>query len=575
MKRRIYLSLLAMGFACMAVTILIYSWVVWHSAQEQAMTELNNAVTIMTTSIKQVDDPLRYLQQTGQNEKGNMRITWIGSTGHILYESDYDQEAMENHLERPEVQEAIKEGKGSSVRMSSTLEKTLYYKAVRLDNGTILRLSLERRSLYMHFLSLLPLLLLLLALTSLACIKASRMLTTSLLAPLRRTALIMENIGSPEDIRGKVPPVYSELRPLVQKILDQSEVINHTIQTLEQQRNVIRLMMENLQEGVILTDPSYKILVINQCAKSVLDLRQNLTVSGLDLPSLFTAIDWELIRQAGTSEAASEQRFALEDSLYQLTVQPVYKDHTFYGVLFILDDITERERREQLRREFTSNVSHELKTPLTSIRGFAEVLAAGMFKSHEDAQHFGTRIYEQANRLLGMIEEILHLTRIEEKKQSKPMEAVHLKPIVQDVASFMEPVLLEKQITVHCTLADVTVWGDEGRLREVVVNLVDNAVKYNRPGGHVYVSLREEEQRVLLQVTDTGIGIPEDKQKRVFERFYRADVSHSDKIEGSGLGLSIVKHIVDQHQGRISLTSKENSGTRITVSFPAYREQNG
>ena len=134
---------------------------------------------------------------------------------------------------------------------------------------------------------------------------------------------------------------------------------------------------------------------------------------------------------------------------------------------------------------------------------------------------------------------------------------------------------MEKQITVHCTLADVTVWGDEGRLREVVVNLVDNAVKYNRPGGHVYVSLREEEQRVLLQVTDTGIGIPEDKQKRVFERFYRADVSHSDKIEGSGLGLSIVKHIVDQHQGRISLTSKENSGTRITVSFPAYREQNG
>ena len=387
MRKRIYLSLLAIGFACMAVTMIIYSVLVWHSMQGQAEEELKNTMTVLTTGMKQVASPLTYLQETGHSEKGIMRITWIGPDGNVLYESDYDHGIMENHLERPEVQQAIRTGSGSSIRDSHTLSKMLYYQAARLDDGSVLRLSMERDSLYAHFASLLPLLCLLLLFMFLCCILASRKLTASLLAPLRRTALIMEHIGSPESIQGKVPPVYSELRPLVEKILEQSQTIEHTIQTLEKQRNIIRLMLENLQEGVILTDTTYKVLVINQCALSVLNLRRDLAVTGLSLPSLFTEPDWQAIRGNDMSGIAQEQRLSKDDLLYHLTVQPVYKNKEVYGILFILDDITEQERREQLRREFTSNVSHHLRLygvfrkycrPVClRIRKMSSILAAG------------------------------------------------------------------------------------------------------------------------------------------------------------------------------------------------------
>lgn len=289
---------------------------------------------------------------------------------------------------------------------------------------------------------------------------------------------------------------------------------------------------------------------------------------GKSLRHVFTAANWAEIQEAQHSEKAMDQRFTIDGRTYLLTVQPVYKVTSFYGILFIIDDITEQERQEQLRREFTSNVSHELKTPLTSISGFAEVLATGLAKNQEDVMHFSGLIRKEAKRLLSMIEEIMHLTHIEEGKRQTVREPVYLKTIIDDIIEFMEPVLIEKKVTVHCTMENVAFEGDQGLIREVAMNLIDNAVKYNRPGGHVYIRVQQVDQEVELSVRDTGIGIPEDKQKRVFERFYRADSSRSQKIGGSGLGLSIVKHIVEHHHGRISLKSKENEGTEITVHFP-------
>ena len=244
------------------------------------------------------------------------------------------------------------------------------------------------------------------------------------------------------------------------------------------------------------------------------------------------------------------------------------KDDDFYGMLFIIDDVTEQEHREQLRREFTSNVSHELKTPLTSISGFAEVLATGIFKNKDDVIHFGTLIRKEALRLLQMIEEIMHLARIEDGKRKVNLERLCLRDLVQDIVEFMEPVLMEKKVTVHCTMDDTEVQADCGLFREMIMNLLDNAVKYNRPGGHVYIDVHHDVHKAFFVIRDTGIGIPEDKQQRVFERFYRADSSRSRKIKGTGLGLAIVKHIVEQHRGTIHLDSKENEGTTITVTLP-------
>lgn len=572
MRRKIYISLLALGFACMAVTIVISSWLFWRAMQRQAAEEMEVALTIMAQSIQHTDQPEDYLRQIAAKRSGTIRITWINPDGTVRFESDY-QGQMENHLARPEVQEAIQQGYGSAVRDSSTLSRALYYTAEKMPDGTILRISMERDTMYAHLLSLLPIVIVLLLLAALGCVKASRMLTASLLNPLRQTVLLMRQLRDPDSMeRQENITVDSELRPLVDKIVAQSKVIKETIHSLEQQRNIIRMMMENLQEGVILTDDTYRILGMNQCARTILHEKEGFSCIGQALEPLLLEASWQQIHAHKHSDTVFEEKIGRDHLLYQLTVQSVYKEDEFYGILFIIDDITEQEHREQLRREFTSNVSHELKTPLTSISGFAEVLSAGLFQTNDDVVHFGTLIQKEAKRLLGMIEEIMHLTRIEEHRETGGDEPVSLKKIVADIVEFMEPVLIEKKVTIHCTMEEVLLIGNKGLLREMAMNLIDNAVKYNLPGGHVYVSLRKKENTIYFTVQDTGIGIPEDKQKRVFERFYRADSSRSKKINGSGLGLSIVKHIAERHHGTITLKSKENTGTIITVQLPVEQK---
>lgn len=566
MRKKIYVSLLAMGFACMAITVLISGWFFWQAVQRQAAEEMHVVMNVISNTIQKNDDMEAYLQGIADGCEGSLRITWINPDGTIRFESKYDKWQMENHLDRPEVQEALNEAYGTAVRKSHTLSRDLYYMAEQMPDGTILRLSMERESIYSHFLSLLPVVALLLLCAAVACIKASRMLTASLLNPLRRTVLLMRQIGDPNGI--SVPASYhvdAELRPLVDKIIDQSQALNQLIHSLEQQRNIVRLMMENLQEGVILTDDTYRILGMNRCAGDILQKKDVSSLVGQPLEPFFAEAPWDEIHGHTNLPDVLERKISRDASLYLLTVQSVYQDEEFYGVLFIIDDITEQEHREQLRREFTSNVSHELKTPLTSISGFAEVLSAGLFKSDADVVHFGSLIRKEAKRLLAMIEEIMHLTRIEENREKVHREPVCLPEIIKDIVEFMEPMLVEKKVTVHCTLEQATVLGDKGLLREMAMNLIDNAVKYNLPGGHVYVSVRKRGDHIDFAVKDTGIGIPEDKQKRVFERFYRADTSRSRKISGSGLGLSIVKHIAEYHNGTITLRSKENHGTEIII----------
>lgn len=570
MRRKIYISLLLMGFACMIITNLIAGWFFLRTMQQQVAEEMAmTAGLVKAAVISNAYEPERALKELSRAEEGNLRITWVRPDGTVRYDSVADVHTLDNHLNRPEVQEALKSGEGSAMRNSHTLAKTQYYDAERMPDGSVIRVSMERDSLYAHLLSILPMMLLMFVLTALGCIKMSRRLTASLLAPLHQTILLIKKIGDIGTPTPKtLPPIDAELQPLVDKIVDQSDMIDQTIHTLEQQRNIVRLMMENLQEGVILTDEAYHILGVNGCAVRILKQSDQNQLMGKTIQDLFTEDVWCTIQSSRHTDKVTEQRFVMDDRIYLLTIQPVYKEKEFYGMLFIIDDITERERQEQLRREFTSNVSHELKTPLTSISGFAEVLAAGIAKSPDDVMHFSSLIRKEAKRLLGMIEEIMHLTHIEEGKRQRVREPVYIKDIVDDIVEFMEPALVEKKVTIHCTMEHVAFTGDKGLIREAAMNLIDNAVKYNHPGGHVYVEVKQAGREVQLSVRDTGIGIPEDKLPRVFERFYRADSSRSQKISGTGLGLSIVKHIVEYHNGRISIQSKENKGTEITITFP-------
>ena len=329
---------------------------------------------------------------------------------------------------------------------------------------------------------------------------------------------------------------------------------------------MIRLIIENMQEGVILTDETRHIMAANRSAVRLLKADLEDRVRGVQLPPRLPELDWHLDRNK-----TEVQRLQRGNRIYQVTTQPIYTEGRYYGLLVVFDDMTEIEEREQLRREFTSNVSHELKTPLTSITGFSEVLKEHLFQNEDDAAHFGGLIYKEAKRLLALIDDILHLGRIEARENAeKKWESVNLTELIQDVVAFLEPVLKDKKVAARCTLEDVVLDADPGLMREMLINLVDNAVKYNLPGGHVYVDLARREDDAVLTVRDTGIGIPEEDQERVFERFYRVDTSRtrSGKISGTGLGLAIVKHIVDLHKGTISLHSVEGRGTEFTVTLP-------
>lgn len=565
MKKKIYWTLLGMGFFCMAVTLLISTWFFWRSSQQQIEQELLLTTEVVTAGWEETADKEAYLQKLNLGRQNGLRLTWIDPAGTVLFESDHAAEGMENHLARPEVQQALTEGSGEAVRDSQTLSRALYYYAKKMPDGTVLRVSLERDSFYAHFLSLLPWVCLLLALSAFACVRASRRLTAGLLRPLRETALFIKKMNEPGAVFEAPPRVDLELQPLVDTIFFQSQMISRNLHFLARQRNIMHLMMENLQEGVILTDEAYTIVGINARAARFLGADTAQELKKRNLKNLLTDADWQRLQHV---ESLTEQHFSRKERRYLLTIQPVYKDHKRYGMLFIIDDVTEAEHREQLRREFTSNVSHELKTPLTSISGFAEVLAAGIFKNKAEVTHFGGLIYKEARRLLTMIEEIMHLARIEDGKRPLHLEMMRLDETIQDIAEFMEPVVQEKKVTLHVQLEAVRIHADKGLMRELVMNLVDNAVKYNRSGGHVYLSLRKEQDKVRFGVRDTGIGIPEDKQARIFERFYRADSSRSQKISGTGLGLAIVKHIVELHHGIIAVKSKENKGTEIIVSLP-------
>lgn len=571
MRKKIFISLMSMGLACMVLMAAITSFLYWRSIQDQAERDLDTSISIISETLQSSHYQLAFLHDVAAAGKGNLRITWVNGDGTIRFESDYDKVNMENHIDRPEIKEAMETGHGRATRDSRTLEKDLYYTAQRLNDGSVLRLGVERDTVFSYWRSFLFIITILLVVLSLCCIKVAHVFANNLILPVQRTVTIMRRISDPESPEPKtLSQIDSELRPFIEKVVEQREEITHTIRTLEKQRNTVRLMMENLHEGVILTDGIFRIVGFNGWAANLLDCRSREKIFGKNVLTIAPEPVAEALRHMGANQITN-RKFSINETQYAMTAQAVQGMDEFDGILIIINDITEQERREQLRREFTSNVSHELKTPLTSISGFAEILAAHLYQSDDDVVHFASLIQGEAKRLLELIEETMHLTRIEEGRRPFVPTTVSLKNIVTDIVSFMEPVLQEKKVTIHCKMEDTTFIGDKGLIREAVMNLIDNAVKYNRPGGHVYVTVKAEDGRMRFTVRDTGIGIPQDKQSRVFERFYRADSSRSRKISGTGLGLSIVKHIVEQHDGDITLKSREGEGTEITLSFPMQR----
>lgn len=481
------------------------------------------------------------------------RITWIAADGTVLYDSRSESTSMENHLEREEIQSALKSGYGESARYSTTLTESYFYSAQRLPDGTVLRLSMAQTSALNLILAMAqPICVVIAVALVLSMILAAR-LSKSIVGPLNH--LDLDNPLGQEH--------YEELNPLLRRIEQQHRQLHAQAVTLNRKQTEFDTVTTSMSEGLVLLNSSCVILTMNRAARHLLGLTHSSV--GTDILSYNQTLG-DLLLNALDGHPA-EKIMELSGSTYQVDANPVVTDGCVTGVVLLLFDITQKLQAEQLRREFTANVSHELKTPLHSISGYAELISRGI-AAPDDIAPFSEKIYAESQRMIRLVEDIIRLSQLDEGTGNLQFETL-------DLFSKANEITAQLYEYAHAAQVTLTVEGEPTPLRSIshlltaiVTNLCDNAIKYNRPGGSVTVRVGRSDGCAFLSVQDTGIGIPTEHQSRIFERFYRVDKSHSKEVGGTGLGLSIVKHAVQILGGRIELKSTVQKGTTITIHFP-------
>ena len=482
------------------------------------------------------------------------RVTWVDADGRVIYDSAAPADTLEAHAGRAEISQALQTGEGRASRYSSTLLQRTFYYARRLEDGTVLRVSCTQNSLPAMILMMLTPFLWVATLVLIFCGILSYRLAQQITKPIN--AIHLDNpapLGS-----------YPELTPLFDKLQEQNRTIGKQMDELQLRQREFTAITENMREGFLLVDGKMHILSSNHSALEVLGGQELKAGSFL----YDAACSTEIFDAVGTALSGSHAELLLtaEETSWQVLANPVVASGQVAGAVVLFMDVTEREQRERLRREFSANVSHELKTPLTSISGFAELMKEGLVPP-EKIPEFSGDIYKESLRLIGLVNDIIQLSRLDENSTQFERTPVDLYLLSASVIDQLRPVAAKAQISLQLEGESARISGVEHLLREMIYNLLDNAIKYNVPGGSAAVSVRKSGERTVLCVSDTGIGIPYAHQPRVFERFYRVDKSHSKEVGGTGLGLSIVRHAAQYHGARLELKSQPGQGTAITVTF--------
>ena len=545
-------------FVCalvLAVGLAAVMGILYRNFDGQMRKELSKEAAYLAYGVEQ--QGLNYLKNIKDK---SARITYIDQDGTVLFDNEADVSEMKNHSDRTEFQKAEKYGAGESSRYSDTLsEKTIYY-ALRLKDGTVLRVSGTQDSVLALVENLIfPLCGLLCLMLILSGIMASA-ISKRIVKPINEL-----DLESPEENR-----IYEELSPLLSKIHRQKREIQNQLELAKQQQEEFALITENMQEGLIVIDKYTMILSTNSSAWNLFHMDrvcQGESVYCLDREEEFR----HAIEQVLSGEH-TELVLKLNGSDIQLIANPVIRDKKTEGAVVLLVNVTEKLERESLRREFSANVSHELKTPLTSISGFAEIMQSGLVKC-EDIPQFAGRIYKESQRLLQLVEDVIQISQLDEEKTSYTWEPVDVYQVCKNAFESLKE--KAKRLNVHLYICGEYMKMEAVRtlLEEAVYNVCDNAIKYNRNDGSVSVFLTQTAQEIQIVVKDTGVGIPKEDQDRVFERFYRVDKSHSKEIGGTGLGLSIVKHAVGALKGSVILRSEEGNGTEICMKFPKVHKE--
>lgn len=558
-----------MGIVSVITTFILSAILYYQGMQEQFSHELQHLNSVMAGAVSMDDEDRSrdYLERIYDDNGRTIHIVWLDSDGAVIYDSDNKDE---DYKSGPEVRQAMENGKGAAVHKDANDSPKSYY-AQKAPDGSILRLSSARTVSYKGFSAYLPEIILFLLVFVVGCLFAAERETEKILKPFHLLGDLVQKIMEGQKV-DDVPSDYKELNPLIRKVEEQHDEIQNYLEDIEEERNTIRTVVDTISDGIILLNEHKEIVDYNRKIEDIFHPAEEKRYRRI--ASLYHDEDWlRVIGKAYRTEGRQEYTMNLFDKPYRMVMNKIELSDGETGLLIVLRDMTASYMAEKMRREFSANVSHELKTPLTSISGFAEMIANGMYQKPDDVKLFGSRIVNESQRMLTLIDTIMHLSRIEETETTITWKTVSLDSLVHYAADLIEPQAKAKGITISVDAEPLYTYGNAALLSELVMNLLDNAVKYNNEGGSVHATLKPAgDDKLELTISDTGIGIPKDKQGRVFERFYRAEESRNKSTGGSGLGLAICKHIVEKHKGTLSMTSEEGKGTTVTVILPRMSE---
>lgn len=557
MKRKIYWNMCLVALFSMVVATLVTTWLFCRDLQEQMQLAVRTEVRYLESAVEvSGKEYLAHLASRGDGNNIN-RITWIGEDGTVLYDSYADSESLENHRDRPEVVSAFQAGAGESVRISDTLAEQTYYYARKLTDGTIIRVASTTSSGLATMVHTVPWMI----------VMAVVIFGVTMVLAELQTKRIVDPINRLDPKNPQAEQVYDELAPLVRRLEKQKETIREQMETLREKQEEFTAITENMREGFIVVDSKADVISYNSSAVRILGVDMEKNGNGnINVLSLNRSNSFRQVVDEALAGQRCEQNLDLNGRHYQIIANPVAESENRWGAVVVILDVTEQQNREGLRREFTANVSHELKTPLTSISGYAEIMKNGLVPA-ADMGRFSEKIYVEAQRLITLVGDIIKLSRLDEGNVELEKGPVDLYQIASEVVKRMGDMANKAGVAIDIKGSPAVVSGAAQLLDEMIFNICENAVKYNKPGGLVHVTVVKEKGHPTVTVEDTGIGIPEEDKERIFERFYRVDKSHSKQIGGTGLGLSIVKHGAIYHQAKVEMESRLGEGTRIRLVF--------
>ena len=557
MKRKIYWNICGTAIVAVLLSFVLSTVFYYYKTERQMRREVLTEVQYLESALEL--SGIEYLENLSQKmgDKPQNRITLIQKDGVVLYDNYTDSTTMENHGKRPEVQDALTKGVGQNTRISETLSEQTYYYAARLSNGNVIRGSVTIKSVIASICDLIPWMVIVTIIVSLM----------SMLVAERQTKKIVKPINELDLDEPEKELVYDELSPLLRRIQKQNDMISRQMDLLKEKKKEFTAITEQMQEGFLIINRQEQVVSHNSSALRILGFHEDDSdLNGMNILHFNRSEEFGNAVKNALEGRHAEYILEIDERTYQMIVSPV-KDHQGdYAAIVIILDVSEKQKRELLRKEFSANVSHELKTPLTSILGYAEMLKNGLVKP-EDKNRFLERIYGEAKRMVTLIEDIMQLSKLDEHTEEMEFHMVDIYEVARRVTERRRDQAGQRNITLHLEGSHTNILGVEHILDEMIDNLCDNAIKYNVENGSVTVFAGLADNRPAIRVSDTGIGVAETESERIFERFYRSDKSHSKKIEGTGLGLSIVKRGAICHKAQIHLDSKEGKGTKIEILF--------